>query len=348
MGKDITIEEALNMENVCYIDLRSEGEYQEDTIPGAINIPIFNNDERAAIGTTYKQIGVEEAKELGLKIIAPKLMSIYKQLRDLSTQKTVVIFCWRGGMRSNFVLSAISSLGIPLLRIIGGYKSYRKFVVQYLSQEKLPHKALVLNGLTGVGKTDVLKELIDLKLPVLELEGLAAHRGSVYGKIGMHESPSQKCFESKIVQKLRACEKEKYFLVECESKRIGKLLVPQVVLNTMADGYKILLYAKLSNRVARIIKDYTQGENNNIEELKKSTSLLSKRLGNKKVAALNHMLDEHKFNEVFSFLLTNYYDPLYKYPEQQDDRFNLSVSTDDVNVAVEKILAYINKNFKEI
>ncbi|MEG6615692.1 tRNA 2-selenouridine(34) synthase MnmH [Peptococcaceae bacterium 1198_IL3148] len=344
MGRnDITIEEALNMNNVCYVDLRSEGEYAEDTIPGAINIPIFNNQERALIGTTYKQIGVEQAKELGLEIIAPKLLVIYKQLRDIAATKTLIVFCWRGGMRSKFVLSVVSSLGIPMLRISGGYKSYRKYVVQYLDREKLPHKAVVLHGLTGVGKTEVLEKLTSMKEPVLDIEGLAKHRGSVYGKIGMPASPSQKSFESMIVDKLRKYEKVNYFLVECESRRLGKLLVPQIVLNTMADGYKVLLYAKLGKRVARITKDYTMGKDHNIEALKSATSLLYKRLGKQKVAELNQMLDEHKFDDVFSFLLTTYYDPLYKYPQQPDNGFDLCVDTGDIKQAVKEIAAFTKK-----
>lgn len=343
MQQDISIEEALQLTNAYFVDLRSEGEYQEDTIPGAINIPIFNNEERAQIGITYKQVSVEKAKELGLKFIAPKLADIYNQLRMLSQQKKVIIFCWRGGMRSQFVLNAFSSLSLPLQRISGGYRSYRRYVHAYLSQEELPQRAIVLHGLTGVGKTDVLKKLTKMGVPVLDLEGLALHRGSVYGKIGLPPSPSQKYFESLIFSQFKKYEKNKYFLVECESRRIGQLLVPPPVMKAIKAGNKILLYAQISDRVARIKKEYTKGADFNTEALKVSTSFLTRRLGKNKVAELNQLLEQHQFEEVFTYLLTEYYDPLYKYPQQDDVGYELCVDCSDIDQAAEQIYQYLEK-----
>ena len=246
-------------------------------------------------------------------------------------------------MRSQFVLNAFASLGLPLQRISGGYRSYRRYVHAYLSQEELPQRGIVLHGLTGVGKTDVLKRLTEMGAPVLDLEGLAQHRGSVYGKIGLPPSPSQKSFESLIFTKLKEYEKNKYFLVECESRRIGQLLVPPPVMSAIKEGNKILLYAQISDRVARIKEEYTKGADFNVEALKFSTSLLTKRLGKNKVDELNQMLDQHQFEEVFTYLLTEYYDPLYKYPQQKDKRYDLCVECTDVDEAAGKIYHYLEK-----
>lgn len=343
MYQDISVEEALKLSKVHYIDLRSEKEYQTDSLPGAINVPLFNNEERAQIGTTYKQAGPEAAKQLGLEIFGPKLKSFYVTMRKLSKEKPLVLYCWRGGMRSQFAAGVMDSMGVPVRRIIGGYKAYRKLVYRYLYGERLPHRAVVLYGLTGVGKTHILERLQEMGAPVLDLEGLAHHRGSVYGKIAMPPSPSQKKFESGIAEKLVKFENSNYFIAECESKRLGKLNVPPAVMNTLKDGYKILIYAKLRTRVQRIIEDYTVGPNHNIEELQVSTSKLVKYLGRQKVAELNSMLAAGNFEEVFTYLLVNYYDKLYKYPETHDDSYDLCVDSEDLDLAAQKIYDYIIK-----
>ncbi|WP_031514474.1 tRNA 2-selenouridine(34) synthase MnmH [Desulfofalx alkaliphila] len=343
MYKDITIEEALKISNACYIDLRSEIEYDEDTLPGAVNLPLFNSEERARIGTLFKNEGEERAKQLGLELAGPKLKDLYLEIKERSKNKVPVIFCWRGGMRSQFVAAVLSSLGVNFVRIIGGYKSYRRWVFNYLNQEELPHKAVVLHGLTGVGKTHVLEKLEKKGAPVLDLEGLACNRGSVFGNINMPPSPGQKKFESLIVDKLETFAPSKYFIVECEGKRLGNLLVPQVITKKINSGYKILLYAKLSTRVNRIIEDYTVGLNHNIKELQISTTRLAKRLGWKKVEEINLLLEEENFTEAFSYLLTFYYDPLYKYPQQPDENYNLCVECEDLDQAAEEIYQHIKK-----
>lgn len=344
MQHDISIEEALKIPNACFVDLRSEKEYIEDTIPGSVNIPIFSNEERALIGITYKQTGVEKAKELGLRLVAPKLEYIYRRLRDISNKKSLVVFCWRGGMRSQFVLFTFSCLGVPLKCIQGGYRSYRRLVHTYLSQEELPYRAVVFHGLTGVGKTSILKKLMLLDVPVLDLEGLAQHRGSVYGKINMPSSPSQKKFESLIFASLQKFKGANYFLVECESSRLGKLIVPPPIMKQIKNGKKVLLYAKIEDRVARIKREYTNGADFNVPELKNSTSRLEKRLGKVNVQKLNQLLDEHRFEEVFTYLLTKYYDPLYKYPQQPDENYDYCVDCTDLDVAASNIYHYLKKN----
>ncbi|ABO50453.1 Rhodanese domain protein [Desulforamulus reducens MI-1] len=333
MLKDIFINQALQQNDACFIDLRSEGEFAEGSIPGAINIPLFTNEERAKVGIVYKQVGTEAAKRLGLEIASPKLPALYDDISKLAKDKTVFLYCWRGGMRSKYAASILNTLGINLYRIQGGYKAYRKHIHAYLDQDLIPHKCIVLHGLTGVGKTIVLNNLNRFGIPVLDLESIACHRGSAYGKIGLPESPSQKDFESSIVQTLIRAEDKGMVAVECESRRVGKLIVPTSVFNAMSQGYRVLMYASIEKRVQRIIDEYTKGPDNNIEMLKLSTALLKKSLGNKTVEELNQKIDERKFEEVIPYLLTKYYDPLYKYPDSPNDEYDLSVDCDDLNEA---------------
>lgn len=341
MVKDISITEALKSKDVCFIDVRSEGEFEEGSIPGALNIPIFNNMERAKVGTAYKQVGPDEAKSLGLEIASPKLPELYSEIHKLTAEKQVMLYCWRGGMRSKYTASILESLGLNVSRIKGGYKAYRRYVHNYLDFETIPHKCIVLHGLTGVGKTIIIQKLKEQGLAALDLETIACHRGSAYGNISMPDSPSQKDFESQVVQDLVKAEEKGIIIIECESRRVGKLIVPSAIMKSMSMGYRILLYASMDVRVDRIIADYTSGPNNNIEELQYSTSLLKKSLGNKVVDDLNKKIAEKNFAEVIPYLLTNYYDPLYKYPEKPSTDYDLSVCTDEIESATNQIANWV-------
>lgn len=341
MDRFITIDEALKLKDVCIVDVRSEAEYEDGSIPGAVNVPLFTNEERAKIGTTYKQIGAEEAKRLGLEIAGPKLSALYEKISNLSQNKDIVLYCWRGGMRSKYATSILNTLGLKVMRIQGGYKAYRRYVNRYFDRECIPHKSIVLHGLTGVGKTMILKKLQQLGLPALDLEGIAKHRGSAYGKIGLPPSPSQKDFEAQIVDVLSAAERKGIILVECESRRVGKLIVPPALMASMAKGYRILLYASMEHRVERIIEDYTSGPDCNVEKLQFSTKLLKKSLGNKTVEELNQKIAEKRFDEVIPYLLHHYYDPLYKYPDGPSEDYDLSVNCNNLDQASAEIAQWV-------
>jgi len=340
MVEEITIEEALNLKNALFIDVRSEGEFAEATIPGAVNIPVFENEERAAIGTLYHQAGPDHARRLGLKLVAPKLPQKLTAVDQLAGDKSLAIFCWRGGQRSQFMAGLLDIMGYPVYRVIGGYKAYRQYVNIYLGREELTQKAVVLHGLTGVGKTEALVALEERGLPALDLEGLAEHRGSVYGKIGLPPSPSQKAFESSIVKFLTTIGDNSIFFVECESRRIGNLLVPSPLMSSIKNGIRVLLYAPIDQRVKRIRDVYTCGPDNNIKELQRATASLEKKIGRNRVETLNSMLAEGNFEPVFTYLLKYYYDPLYKYPEIPDDNYDLCVDTTDMKKAVDDIVEF--------
>ncbi|MFZ5631748.1 MAG: tRNA 2-selenouridine(34) synthase MnmH [Bacillota bacterium] len=343
MIKNISAEEALNVPGAIIADVRSEGEFAEGTIPGAVNIPLLNNEERARVGSDYKQISARQARRTGLEIVSPKLAGMVKQFDALAApDKKVIVFCWRGGMRSQFVSYMLDTMGFDVYRINGGYKAYRRYINAYLNSA-LPHRAVVVYGLTGVGKTMILQKLAGKGMPVLDLEGLAVHRGSVYGKVGLPPSPSQKLFESLIYGELKKAEQKGVFIVECESRRLGRLLVPTPVMNAMKRGYKILLYAPLEVRVRRSMEEYTSELNKkeNINQLLEATGALVKYLGHKKVDMLRGLISGGRMDKAVEFLLVEYYDPLYKYPDKPDPGYDLSVETSDLDLAVEKIYDFV-------
>lgn len=347
MYKDIDIKEALEMNDALLIDVRSEDEYSEATIPGAFNVPVFNNDERTAVGTAYKLQGPDFARRIGLELVSKRLPAKVEAIDKIAdSKKKIAVFCWRGGQRSQFMASVLDTMGYSVYRLNGGYKAYRRYVNEYLNREELNQRAVVLHGLTGVGKTDVLNMVGRKGIPALDLEGFAKHRGSVYGKIGLPPSPTQKAFESSIVQFLTGTEEKGIFVVECESRRIGNLTLPVPLMNSIKKGYRVLLYSSLENRVMRIKEVYTNGPENNVKDLKEATSSLVNRLGRARVEELNRLLEEKKFETVFTYLLEKYYDPFYKYPDRPSDEYDLSVDTRDMEKAAEAICEFV-KNLPE-
>ncbi len=338
MYKDKDIREVIDRSGsgIPTVDLRSPGEFAEATIPGAYNVPLLDNDERALVGRAHKHEGPGRAREVAMEIVAPKLPRFVKTIKGIAPGGEVNIFCWRGGDRSHFAGCVLDVMGYKVNRIKGGFKSYRRYVIEYMSGE-LPHRAIVIHGLTGVGKTDLLMELKRSGYPVLDLEGLAAHRGSVFGKIGQPPSPGQKMFEAEIQEHLRRAEKPGVFLVECESKRLGNLFVPDTVLDAMGRGYRVLAYAPFELRVRRIKRDYFAATEVNLQALREAIQRLARYLGGGKVEELNGWLDRGDVEQVIEFLLGHYYDPLYKYPCGPDNEYDLSVQVKDVAQATEVI-----------
>ncbi|HZK18698.1 MAG TPA: tRNA 2-selenouridine(34) synthase MnmH [Clostridia bacterium] len=340
MYKNINITELFELPDVVLVDARSEGEYNSDTIPGSVNIPLLSNEERKRVGICYKNEGPEQAKRLGLEIVSPKLVWMVNAYDQIANGRRLVVFCWRGGLRSKFTASLLAAMGFNAYRLIGGYKAYRRYVYNYLDCDVLPHRPVVLYGLTGVGKTTVIERLIRMGIPAVDLEGIAKHRGSVFGKIGLPPSPTQKKFESLIVDSLTKHKSEGYFVIECESKRIGNLIVPDSLMNSMGVSYRVLMYAPLEVRVQRIVKEYNLGFNN-IAALQESVYHLKKKLGGVKVKELITDLGNGKVEEVFRYLIEKYYDRLYGYPGGESGDYDLCIDTTDLDQAVDKVYNFV-------
>ncbi|SPF50768.1 tRNA 2-selenouridine synthase [Candidatus Desulfosporosinus infrequens] len=345
MITEISIEELKTLDHPILVDVRSEGEFDEATIPGSVNIPLFSNEERVKVGTTYTQTSPSLARELGLRIVSPKLPDIVKKVEELSKNGPLVLFCWRGGMRSKSLATVVDLMGIPVYRLQGGYKAYRSQVVDYC-ETKLPFQVVVLRGNTGVGKTELLKKLRADGYPAIDLEQLANNRGSVFGAVGLGSPPSQKKFEGLLFEELVALSKWSYIIVECESKRIGRVTLSTNFYTAMQEGIQILHYDSLENRVQRLLKEYTSVPNA-LQEIGTALERLIKTLGHVKVQELKALLDGGCLEVFTERLLVEYYDKLYAYPNGPSSDYAFYLNYEKPAKALRELEGYLDEKMAE-
>lgn len=332
MIETISYSNSVKLVNVQFIDTRSPGEFETDHIPDALNVSILDNDERALVGTMYKQVSQELAIEKGLDIYEKKINDIKKSLSDATNnkEKVLVIYCWRGGMRSKTITELAKKEGIKCYQLSGGYKKYREFIRTNLYDFKLKSKLVVLHGLTGSGKTDLLINFKDM----IDLEGMAQHRSSLFGSIGLKPN-SQKKFETLLFQKLKSLNDKKFILIEGESRKIGNIIMPEFLYKAMKKGINVKVDCKFESRVNRLVEIYTSN-NTDINKTKEITKTLTKKLGKKIVSKMIEFLENDKLHQFMQVILEKYYDPLYKYSIENLE-YDLDVSSDDMDIAVKQI-----------
>ncbi|MFD1458638.1 tRNA 2-selenouridine(34) synthase MnmH [Scopulibacillus daqui] len=329
------------------IDVRSPGEYEEFHIPGAVNVPLFTNNERALIGKLYKQKGPHTAKEKGLEIISPKLPSMYGQIKSQADQKEhTVIYCWRGGMRSRSIAGVMNLMGIGSYQLEGGIRSFRKHIVDSLSQFALEKKPfVVIEGLTGTRKTDLLLALQEKGYPVLDLEGMAGHRGSIFGSVGLWPR-SQKEFECLLWQRLTALKDANYYIIEAESKRIGRVVLPPFIVEGKEEGLRFRIHYPFQKRVAAIYEAYNPEEHQ--EALYKAFMHLKKYLQPAFAEEIEQAYQNGDYFRVISLFLEHYYDPRYnhKFRKYKTEAVPLVISNleEGVEKLEQAIGEYIKKN----
>ncbi len=321
MSITITLEQALALreKGALLVDARSPDEFAEATIPGAMNVPILDNAERAEVGTLYKQVGKRQARQRGVEIVAPKIPAMIEQIarRQAETSQPVVVFCWRGGMRSLALTQFLELAGTPARQLSGGHKGFRRHVLDYFEQGQWA-RLLVFRGLTGVGKTYYLHRMEEQGYPVIDLEGLANHRGSAFGNLGLPPQPNQKMFESLLWDQLRKVPCDGYALAEGESRYIGRVALPVRVYQSLQIETSIWLNASLESRVKNILADYPA-----VDQLKEEFTLpiraLKDKLGRDTMNRFLQLLEEGNWSELVSELMVNYYDPLYRHtlPERR-------------------------------
>jgi tRNA 2-selenouridine synthase len=337
----ITIDEIKNEEQLI-IDVRSPKEFEEFHIPTAINMPLFSDEEREKVGFTYKQKSVEEAKELGLKLFAPKIPSFYKDIKKIFNQtgkKEILVYCSRGGMRSRSVVATMAMLDLPCLQLEGGIRAFRKQILDKLSSyQPLNIPLVVLQGYTGVRKTELLLSLKKQGYPVIDLEGLAGHRGSIFGQIGMKPN-SQKTFDMLLVQELDRYKHEKYILIEGESKRIGKVVLPSFILDAKEKGKKILISYPFSKRLETIYQLYNPNEYE--KDIYEAFQLIKKRLNKALHKEFEKHLAQKDFRKLYTLLMKEYYDKRYDYQIELDKSEKKVIHMESLEEGLEKLKKYL-------
>ncbi len=302
-----------NLSNYLIIDVRSPGEYLHAHIPSAFSLPLFSDEERAAIGTTYKQKSREAAIKLGLPYFGSKMFAMIETVEEWvreyeKTEKkkpTILVHCWRGGMRSAAVAWLLDLYGFKTEQLTGGYKAYRNWVLAQFEKE---YKMKVLGGYTGSGKTEILLQLQKSKIPVIDLEGLAHHKGSAFGALGQQEQPSQEQFENNLATALfKTASTENYFWIEDESQRIGTNMLPIRFFKNLRNSVCYFIDIPFESRLKFIVQGYGKFT---VADLIAATLRIQKKLGGLETKNVVNLLVENNIEAAFDILL-KYYDKIY-------------------------------------
>jgi len=312
----INIEEfIIDSSAALIIDVRSPAEFEHAHIPAALNLPLFDNDERAMIGTTYKKESREAAIKAGLPLFGNKMLGMIetvenwikeKQPNNSSYKPSVYVHCWRGGMRSAAVAWLLDLYGYKVIQLTGGYKAYRNWV---LAQFILSYHLKVLGGFTGSGKTEILHELTNRKYNVIDLEGLAHHKGSAFGAIGQAVQPSQEMFENILAHALyEANKRNETIWIEDESQRIGTVMIPTPLFHLLRNSTCYFLTIPFEERLNFIVEGYGKFDK---ESLMEATQRIEKRLGGLETKNAINFIIEGAYKEAFAILL-KYYDKWYE------------------------------------
>lgn len=288
------------------IDVRSPLEFQQGHIPHAQSLPLFTDEERSAVGKLYHMRGREDAVKEGLRLIGPKLEQMVHSAEVLAPNKTILVYCWRGGMRSGSIAFLLETAGFKVFRLQKGYKSFRHLVLHSF------HKKLhlrVLGGMTGSGKTEILLEMKKLGCQIIDLEGLANHKGSAFGHIGLSAQPSTEDFENNLFHEISRLDPHKPVWIEDEGIEIGRVHLPKTFYLQKMAAPLLLLSMDRELRAERLVQDYSRVNDRQLEE---SIRMIEQKLGN---LAMNQALEalEHKDYHTVAMILLVYYDEAYQY-----------------------------------
>lgn len=319
------------------LDVRTPSEYAHGHIPGAINLPLFSDEERSEIGTTYKQRSPEAAILQGLDYAGPKMKSLVMQARKLRKGRPLVVHCWRGGKRSESVAWLLDFAGLDVSVLQDGYKGWRRYVHQMFNQT--PHRFIVLGGKTGCGKTEILKTLESQGEQVIDLEQIAHHKGSAFGWIGEAEQPSVEQFENLLYDAIRALDPKRPIWIENESKGIGRVFIPDGLWARIKQSVLINVEADLDSRIERLLQMYQLDDDQ--ESLIASFQKIKKRLGGQHLKAALEALETNNFGDAARIAL-HYYDKAYEYNLSINNApqiFNLDIRGKDISEAAHMCLA---------
>jgi len=289
------------------LDVRTPAEFEKGHIPTAGSLPLFTNEERSIVGTIYKQVSPEDAMKKGLDLVGPKMTAYLDQAEEYAPDKKLLLYCWRGGKRSQSMAWLLNMSGFDVKLIKGGYKSYRRYIQRQFSSLQLP--IVVLGGRTGCGKTQILKALEARGEQVIDLEGLAHHKGSAFGALGESEQPSVESFENQLHEIIRLLDHKKTIWVENESRSIGSIYIPQGFWDQMKNAPLINLEVSFEDRVKHLVDLYS---NYPKEGLVESMDRIKKRLGGLSHQLAIESIATGDFQQAAGIAL-KYYDKTYQY-----------------------------------
>lgn len=308
------------------LDVRSPGEFAKAHIPDAISFPLFDDDERAAVGTCYKHQGRDEAVELGLKFVGPKMAGLVKEAKAIASQASAAsgalrLHCWRGGMRSSSVAWLLETAGLKVNLLAGGYKAYRGWVRHTVTQSR---PIWILGGMTGTGKTLALQALAELGEQMLDLEGLANHRGSSYGNVCLPPQPSTEHYENLVAQQWDAFDPSRRVWIEAESRLVGRCRVPPELFEQMEQSPVLEIQRDPGERIALLETIYGEADH---QELIEATERIGRRLGPQNTKTAVEAIRGGNLAPAIALAL-NYYDKTYNYDLERRNvpRFPLNVA----------------------
>lgn len=298
--------EFLTLRNMLpVIDVRSEGEFQSGHIPGAVNIPLLNNTERAAVGTDYKHKGQAEAIKTGFRLVGPRLVDMINNTERIAEGKEIIVHCWRGGMRSDYFCRFVNMAGIKTCQLKGGYKAFRQLVHRSFQQ---PFQFMVIGGYTGSGKTELLRALAKAGEQVIDLEDLAHHKGSVFGGLQMPPQPTTEQFENNLFEVINSLDVTQRIWIEDESIAVGKVFLPLAFWKRLSAAPVVEIDVEKINRVNRLVSEYGKISP---DEFLHAMSGIIKKLGGQHYKTASEKLLAGDWHATIDIVLT-YYDKAYR------------------------------------
>jgi tRNA 2-selenouridine synthase len=306
MIRRITIDEFQQLPGLAPVaDVRAPAEFAQGHIAGAFSLPLFSDEERARVGTAYKQQGREAAVLLGFGITGPKWSGFIHEATRIAPGKKIVLHCWRGGMRSSAMAWALDLYGFEVYLLQGGYKAYRRWVFRQFEKE---YPLFLLGGMTGSGKTRILRQLGILGEQVIDLEELAQHKGSSYGTLGRMIQPTQEQFENDLAAVVSRLDPGKKVWIEDESQNIGRCLIPKPLWVRMKASLLLDVRVPLEQRVEALVDEYGSLDKDFLVEC---TQRIRKRLGPEQTTHAIAAIRDHRMQEFIRIVLV-YYDKTYK------------------------------------
>ncbi len=292
------------------VDVRSPAEFAEGHIPNAVNIPLFDNEERATVGIIYKNQGRVPAVIKGLEMVGPKMANFVHQALKIAPSGQLLMHCWRGGMRSESMAWLFERVNIHCSLLEGGYKSYRNYLLDKVG--KIPN-LIVIEGYTGSGKTEILHALRALGEQTIDLEALANHKGSVFGGIGMEQQPTTQQFQNQIFEEILSFDLSKRVWIEGESQTVGRVFLPDPLWLRMNEAPNIEIFVPINDRITRLVNEYGSLPG---ELMENAIICIEQRLGNKRMREI--LTNYHERNlTVVAHMLLEYYDKTYQYSREK-------------------------------